>query len=529
MIAISEGTMEFNHTGSWRYLRPVYQEKLAPCRHHCPAGTDIPRVLDLIGEKEFEKAYLLIKESNPLPAICGRVCYHPCQGLCTRIGLDAGVSVQALERFVSETCLDLPIELPSKPLRSEKIAIIGSGPAGLTCAYFLARNQFRVTIFEAEEQAGGMLRAGIPAYRLPRSILDREIRTIERLGIRFELGRHVGKDIPLHDLRDKYDALFVASGAHKSRSLKLDSCGGQRLLEGLAFLKAVNAGRPPSIGKSVVVIGGGNTAIDTARVAVRLGADAVIVYRRSRLEMPATEEEIKAAEEEGVSFVFLAAPTAVRQAGAKLDVEFQEMKLGVADSSGRRAPVPISGSLFKLEASCLIEAIGEEAELGFLPGGAAEPGVFIGGDAQTGPSTVIDAVAAGRKAAHELMEYLNGLGSTAIELPTILEPVSQDAINFQHFGLSATVMPRRLPVTNRISNFTEIVQTLTPEEAVYEARRCLSCGVCNECDACWVFCPETAISRSDGNYEINLDYCKGCGICAQECPRGVVSLFEEEQ
>lgn len=524
-VTVSQASMLFNPTGNWRYLRPVYTEKLAPCRHLCPAGTDIPRVLALIAAEEFEEAYQLIWETNPLPAICGRVCYHPCESSCSRSGIDAGVSVRALERFVGEICLDLKPEWPRTRDSGKSVAVVGSGPAGLSCAVYLVRKGVRATVFEAEEQPGGMLRVAIPKYRLPRDILDRELNKLSQLGVTFRCGCTVGKDLSFESLREDYDAVFVATGAHASRippTLR-DSC--DLIMTGLDFLKAANLSAPPPIGTLVVIVGGGNTAVDAARTAVRLGAQPVIVYRRSRQEMPATDEEVQEAEEEGVDFLFLASPVAVKQYSHGLEVEFQEMVLGPPDQGGRRRPVPVGDSYFTLEADTVIVAVGEEPSLPLLSIFEADPGIFLGGDAQAGPSTVPQAIASGREATLRILRYL-GVKTDSGSKPE--EIFSAESLNFDHFNVFPRIQTVRADRTARLSGFSEIVQTVSAQEAVQEAQRCISCGVCNRCDNCWLYCPEGAVSRVNGGYSIDLNYCKGCGICVEECPRGVISLVQEE-
>ncbi|MFZ0429764.1 MAG: FAD-dependent oxidoreductase, partial [Acidobacteriota bacterium] len=277
--AVSNASMAYNHTGSWRYLRPEMTEKLAPCRRRCPAGTDIPRVLGLVAENRLEDAWRVILETNPLPAICGRVCYAPCEGECTRSQLDEGLAVQAVERIVGEQALTLEPNPPASP-REERVAVVGSGPAGLTCAYYLAAQGLRVTVYEAESQAGGMLRVGIPAFRLPREVLDSEIARIARLGVEFALGCRIGQDQDLETLRREADAVFVATGAHQSRRVPIPVDADGRIMSGLTFLRRVNLGQAPPVGRKAVVIGGGNTALDAARVALRLGAAATVFYRR---------------------------------------------------------------------------------------------------------------------------------------------------------------------------------------------------------------------------------------------------------
>lgn len=533
-MAVSLADMGHNRTGSWRYLRPVYSEKIAPCKNACPLGNDIPRILSLVSEGRYEDAWRLFRETSPLPGVCGRVCYHPCESFCNRKNLDEALSIASLERFVADACFDLEDQIPERPRRSEKIAIVGSGPAGLTCAYFLARDGYAVTVFEAASQPGGMLRLGIPPYRLPREVLDREIALIARWGVEFRTNTKIGQDISLEKLWEQYDAVFIATGAHQSRALNIP--GEEFALTGLEFLKAVNAGKTVNIGKRVLVIGGGNTAMDCARTALRLGAQPVIVYRRTREEMPAIAEEIEEAEHEGAQFEFLAAPVAIHKLNGKLEVQCIRMKLGEPDASGRRRPVPIPGSDFVLRADAVLKAVGEEPDLSFLAerletsegivltrSMLERAGVFLGGDAQTGPSTVAQAMRSGKEAAQAIQRFLRGERKPkAVKLEEALR------VNFTYFTHAPRVPTPQLPVSERISNFAETKRAISTEQARAEAQRCFSCGVCNQCDNCWVFCPDAAIVRVNGSYEVNYDFCKGCGVCAEECPRSVISLVEEE-
>jgi NADPH-dependent glutamate synthase beta subunit-like oxidoreductase len=554
-LAVSLAEMDFNKTGSWRYLRPVYEEKRPPCRGACPAGTDIPHVLSLIAEGRFLEAYQQIKQENPLPGVCGRVCYHPCEAACNRARFDEAVTVHDLERFVSDTYFEGKNghERPSVEPRSRRgrIAIVGSGPAGLACAHVLARAGLWVTVYEAESEPGGMLRVGIPKYRLPRDVLDREIDEIAHLGVEFVTNTRVGRDVDLERLWEGHDALFLATGAHRSRSLRISGEDEPDVLSGLEFLKAVNAGLPVEIGERVLVIGGGNTAIDAARTALRLGAKPTIVYRRTRMEMPAVPEEIEEAEREGVQFVFLAAPKAIRRDDGALEVEFIRMRLGEPDESGRRRPVPIPRSEFTFTADTVLAAVGEEPELPLIEerietsAGLVmsdhrallrRAGVFLGGDALTGPSMVVEAIASGKRAARRIIRFLsrgqppdlrarrNGARrARRRELEAAFEQ-----LNLEYFTPQSRTEPPHLPVDERVTEFSEVVGGLTAAQAMAEAARCFSCGVCNFCDTCRVFCPENAIARINGDYAVNLDFCKGCGICAEECPRGVISLVDEE-
>jgi len=523
-VAVSQETMEFNRTGNWRYLRPMSIEKLAPCRRLCPAGTDIPRVLSLVASGRHEEAYRLVRSTNPLPAVCGRVCYHPCESECTRKSIDSGIAVQGVERFLGELGLDLPEDPPAALRTPRTVAVLGSGPAGLTCAYFLARNGVPVRIFEAEAETGGMLRSGIPAYRLSREVLDREIAKIAAAGVEIETGCPVDYD-RFDSLQRDFGAVFVSTGAHLSRRLSFPVETGLQVFSGLDFLQSVNRGDPLTLGARTVVIGGGNTAMDAARSAVRQGADVVVVYRRTANEMPAHRSEVEEAESEGVDFVFLASPVGVRRRHSGLAVEFVRMKLGSPDSGGRRRPVEIPGSNRFIEADSLIVAVGEEPDLSFS---RRDTNVFFGGDAVTGPSTVVDAIAAGRRGASEILRFLDLKPTVPLDPSLPTARFCTEDLNRDYFSPLPRVRERRLPPEARLSGFAEIVSTLPRSAIDLESCRCLSCGVCNECNNCWLFCPDGAIHRHEGHYVIDLEYCKGCGICVEECPRGVIELVEEQ-
>ncbi len=546
-MAISLNDMGFNKTGGWRYLKPVYLEKLAPCRVSCPAGTDWPRVLTLAAEGQFIDAWRLIRAENPLPGICGRVCYHPCEAACNREHFDGAVSIQALERFIADACLDLRPETHQREPRSERVAVVGSGPAGLACAYFLARQGVGVTVLEAAREPGGMLRLAIPSYRLPRDILDKEIEDIAALGVKFQPGTRISSHVELEELWQSFDALFIATGAHHSRPLKIPGEDNAGVMTGLEFLRSVNADHDIEIGKRVIVIGGGNTAMDAARTALRLGAHPTVVYRRTRAEMPAIAEEIEEAEQEGIEFIFLAAPRQIRRVGNTLEVECIRVELGAPDASGRRHPVPIPNSEFVIETDCVLKAVGEEPELPFLsesmetsaglvihnPKGLLErEGIFIGGDAQSGPSTVIDAIASGKQAAKAIQLYLQHghvRPPKRRDKRSLTEEIAFEHLNPDYFTPAPRADAPHLVPSTRTASFSEVKGAISREQAIAEAQRCFSCGVCNFCDNCRVFCPDVAISRVDSAYAVNAEFCKGCGICAEECPRGVISLVEEER
>ncbi|GAB4254186.1 MAG: hypothetical protein Kow00109_29680 [Acidobacteriota bacterium] len=522
-LAISLGRLDFNRTGAWRYLRPTFADRPAPCHVACPAGNFVPQVLHAVSQGELTVALDWIRRTNPFPALTGRVCYEPCRRHCSRSRLDEPVSVKVVERALGELALDTPHEVfPEARTSACNVAVVGSGPAGLACACFLARHGVGVTVYERETALGGMLRIGIPTFRLPRLVLDREIELLSRLGVRFVTGAAVGRDLSLEELQQRYAAVFVATGAHRARRINLECRGRIKMWAGLDFLRAVNFGHPPEVGPEVVVVGGGNTAIDAARCARRLGAKVSVVYRRTEAEMPADPAEVAAAREEGVSFRFLLAPAVAEASGEAMRLICHQMQLGAPDASGRRRPEPLQDRFAELAATALILAVGEEPSIEFF---RPLPRVLLGGDAASGPATVPAAIRSGREAAAEILELVGE--EWRVSLPRLEgDPVDPEELRWHAFSVQP---PMRRPGRPGVSleDFGEVDLELSPEAARQEAERCLSCGTCNSCGTCWWFCPEAAVHKADGRYAVDLDYCKGCGICAQECPRGVVRLTGE--
>lgn len=544
-------------TGSWRHVRPIYRNKTSPCEVGCPAGEKIPAYFDLVRQKKFEEAWYKILEDNPLPGVTGRVCYHPCESQCNRASYDEAVTIHSIERFVADVNFhnkNLPPICDSP--KSEKVAVIGSGPAGLSCAYHLARKGYRTVIYEAEHEAGGMLRYGIPHYRLPKNVLGKEIGDIVSLGVEIKTDSRIGKNVVWGEL-EKYDAVFVAVGAIRSRKMSEGSLGevqGEDLkgvCSGVEFLYGLNTGpkdpgsrdAAPQIGRNVMVVGGGNTAVDAARSALRLGKKATILYRRTRVEMPAVPEEIEEAEKEGVKFEFLVAPVRiVGYHGRVSKIELMRMELGEPDSSGRRKPVPVKGSNFTIQADTIISAIGEEPDLSFLPysflkkgvrvfvdsdHSTGVPGIFAGGDAATNPNgTVVNAIGAGKEAAISIDEFLGWRTKTD---GLSQDVVKSDEINTFYFPREKRAKVPRIAIEKSKTSFREVNKSLSEEHALCEVDRCFSCGTCLHCDVCLVFCPDVAIHKDGlGEYVIDYDHCKGCGICVNECPREAMELVEEE-
>jgi NADPH-dependent glutamate synthase beta subunit-like oxidoreductase len=569
-VPVSGTTTLVTKTGSWKCIRPIYQDRVAPCNEACPVGIDIEGYLNLLREDRIDQACDLLLRENPLPAITGRVCHHPCETSCNRQPFDQAVAVHAIERALGDRILEMPVKRPART-SCASVGVVGSGPAGLACAYHAARLGYAVTVFEAAPEPGGMLRAGIPEYRLPRAVLDRQIAWLRAHGITLECGVRVGTDVPWWSLLSGFDAVFLAVGAQQSKALGVP---GEKLVgveSGLDFLKQVNGGARPALGRRAVIVGGGNTAMDCARTALRLGAEATVLYRRTRAEMPAIPDEVDEAEREGVRFLFLAAPLRLVSSNGRVQaVECQRMELGPKDASGRRAPVPVDGARFTVPADTVLSAIGETVELESLPvgiervpagvvtdgyGATTRAAVFAGGDMVRHPRTVADAIGAGKRAAIGIDQYLRMLAGRPLEGPGTADlgygsrgnlsmtrwrgddPVARTApanevvrsgdINYRHFVHAPRFHDARLGLEESRRGFVEVNLGLEAGAALEEARRCLNCGVCNRCDLCLVFCPDVAISRVNGGYAVAMDYCKGCGICAEECPRGAIRMTRE--
>jgi heterodisulfide reductase subunit A len=504
-----------------------------PCKDACPAHIDVQGYVALIGQGKFAEALALIRCTIPFPGVIGRVCNHPCETACNRGQYDQAIAICSLKRFAADAETE-PAPTPTIATRRDQtVAIVGSGPAGLTAAHDLALEGYQVTVLEALPVAGGMLAVGIPDYRLPPAILAGEIARIQALGVDIRLNMPVGRaaGLALEDLRRGYDAVFVAVGAHRERELRVEGEDLQGVLPGALFLRELNLSRLsvtsshplPSIGRRVAVVGGGNVAIDAARSALRLGADSVtIVYRRSRAEMPASAWEVEDAEEEGVGFRFLANPIRILgQDGQVTGLECIRMELGEPDASGRRRPVPVPGSEFVLDVDTVIPAIGQMPDLGFI--GEAElrltrsdtlvadpvtmatdmPDVFAGGDAVSGPATAIEAIAAGKRAARSIHRYLQGE-----ELPRpahALAVVDFDDLDLRRAKKQARAPMPKLEVGDRTAGFAEVELGFSPEVVAAEALRCLNCGVCSECRQCEIACQAHAVVHNMEDQVLDLD------------------------
>jgi NADPH-dependent glutamate synthase beta subunit-like oxidoreductase/Pyruvate/2-oxoacid:ferredoxin oxidoreductase delta subunit len=531
-------------------LRPVFVEKMPPCIHNCPNHNRIRDILMTVAKTEdhgetydqtMERAWQMFLETTPFPSVCGRVCPHPCESECNRQEKEGSVGVNNFERFIGDFGLQkglVPKKLTEEK-RAEKIAIIGSGPASLSCAYQLARRGYPVTVFESFPKTGGMLRYGIPDYRLPQNILDSEVKRIADLGVEIKCNTIVGQDIPYEDLQKEYKAIFVGIGAHKGLKLKIEGEDSPNVLTGTEFLHSINTGEKIDVGDNVVVIGGGDTAIDAARVARRLGACSTILYRRTREEMPAIDEEIDGAIEEDVKIEYLAAPIEIyTNNGAATGMKCQRMQLGEPDASGRRRPVPIEGDTFDLNFTTLIAAISQEPDFtGFdrlregkdwiktdEKGLTKDAGTYSGGDDKE-LGLVVNAIYHGRVAAEAIHEMI------ANEKPpetAVMEVIRADKVKLAHYEEKQRVKIDQLPVEERLKSLdAEITRTLTEREAIEEAKRCMICGICSECGTCWSFCQDNAIVKplvKGQQYKFKLEFCNGCKKCAENCPCGYIEM-----
>jgi NADPH-dependent glutamate synthase beta subunit-like oxidoreductase len=534
-VTLDVGGSLLNKTGSWRSERPVYVDRLPPCNHACPAGEDIQGWLYHAEEGDYRAAWESLIANNPLPAIMGRACYHPCQDACNRAQLDQAVNIHAVERFLGD--LALSENWPAKPVNppsGKRVLVVGAGPSGLSAAYHLARLGHAVEIHEAGPLAGGMMRFGIPRYRLPRDVVDGEVQRILDMGVKLHLGSRVD-DIPPTMASGGFDACFVAIGAHIAKRVDIPGPDAARIVDAVSFLRDMETGDAPlQLGRRVVVYGGGNTAVDVARTAKRLGAEPVIVYRRSRAQMPAHDFEIDEALEEGVVVNWLRTITESDEHGFRIE----KMEL---DESGWPQP---TGEYETIEADSLVLALGQNVDqdiLTNLPGvslnqdgvvevgadmATAFDGVFAGGDMVPAERTVTVAVGHGKKAARNIDAYLR---AETYSPPPKSGLADFDSLNTWYYTDATQKVQPMLDAARRQTSFDEVHTGLDAGNALFEARRCLSCGNCFECDNCYGICPDNAISKlgPGKRFEFKYDYCKGCGMCAAECPCGAIVMEPE--
>jgi 2-oxoacid:acceptor oxidoreductase delta subunit (pyruvate/2-ketoisovalerate family) len=536
-ITLDVGSSRANKTGSWRTERPVYVHRLPPCNERCPAGENVQKWLYEAeeGGEGYERAWRQIMEDNPFPAVMGRVCYHPCETACNRASHDEAVGINSVERFLGDEAIarGWTVDVTAPP-SGKRVLVVGAGPSGLSAAYHLARLGHQVTVRDSGTAAGGMMRFGIPKYRLPREVLDAEVQRILDLGVTLELNSKV-EDLERVLEAEGFHAVFLAVGAHLGKRAYIPAGSAAKVLDAVSLLRSMEGEEQPLLGRRVAVYGGGNTAIDAARTAKRLGAEeSIIVYRRTRDRMPAHDFEVEEAEEEGVLMKWL---STVKRADEGVLV-LEKMAL---DENGFPQP---TGELEELEADSLVLALGQETDLSLLDrvprleveDGVVKvgedlmtgrPGVFAGGDMVPAERTVTVAVGHGKKAARNIDAWLR--------LGTYDSGPKHDLAAFEHLNTwyysdAPRTVQQKLEVARRQSTFEEVVGGLDDSTALYEARRCLSCGNCFSCDNCFGVCPDNAVLKTgdpDTPYAFDYDFCKGCGICVAECPAGAIELVPE--
>jgi 2-oxoacid:acceptor oxidoreductase delta subunit (pyruvate/2-ketoisovalerate family) len=538
-ITLDPGSSLANKTGSWRTERPVYVDRLPPCNAQCPAGEDIQGWLYHAESGDYEAAWRHLTRDNPFPAIMGRVCYHSCEGVCNRGRMDAAVGINSVERFLGDEALRRGWRFAPPAQESGKhVLVVGAGPSGMSAAYHLRRMGHRVTVKEAGPMAGGMMRFGIPKYRLPRDVLDAEMRRIEAMGVTLELGAKVER---IDDAMQAggFDAAFLAVGAHIAKRAYIPAKDSSRILDAVSVLRSMEGEERPMLGRRVVVYGGGNTAIDVARTARRLGAtEAIIVYRRTRERMPAHDMELEEALQEGGMVKWL---STIKQAGADADagtLTIEKMRL---DDKGNPQP---TGEFETLESDSLVLALGQDVDLSLLDGvpglevkdGVVQvdpatmmtghAGLFAGGDMVPAERNVTVAVGHGKKAARHIDAWLHGTRSAAAPKHA---PATFEHLNPWYYSDAPKTVRPQLELARRTSSFDEVQGGLTEVNALFEARRCLSCGNCFECDNCYGVCPDNAVVKlgPGKRFQFNYDYCKGCGMCVAECPCGAIEMVPE--
>ncbi|MGD8961077.1 MAG: FAD-dependent oxidoreductase [Desulfobacterales bacterium] len=568
----SSASTALNKTGSWRYVHPLYDEKTAPCSAACPLGEDIACIELLVSQNLIAEAWQTIIIENPFPAICGHVCFHPCENACNRAHMDAQIAIHHLERFIGDALSAEPKPIAVKPLPSngKKVAIAGAGPAGLGAAYFLSLLGYGCDVFEASSAPGGILRWGIPTYRLPQDVLQREIDRIKDLGVSIHCRTAVSVEM-LESFKTQYDALFTACGQGRAIDLKIE--GAHKAVDGLQFLYRLRSDENVSLTGTAAIIGGGNTAVDVARSLVRLGLEPIIVYRRRRRDMPAFDPEVEKALEERVKLKTLLAPVSITDANDEpptadslLRLRLQKMKVSDTEIKDRTRVVPDGDRFETLPVNHVFTAIGAEPgetwlhlpaddyaaiRLSHCKLMASDMPIIYGGDLTNRVKSVADAIASGKQAAIALDSYFKsgidaikdtvtncqvGPGpavSMAIYLGQARKErnphiVSADEINTHYFKTAARLSAPIAPAEDRIQSFLPVAAKLSQEAVLTEARRCFNCGICNACDYCRLYCPDMSVVIENEQRTINMDYCKGCGLCVAECPRNAMTLKEEE-
>jgi len=533
-ITLDPGSSLANRTGSWRTSRPVYLDRLPPCNKQCPAGEDIQGWLFHAESGDYESAWRHLTKDNPFPAIMGRVCYHTCEGVCNRGKLDESVGINSVEHFLGDEALRRGWKLATPTTDSGKhVLVVGAGPSGMSAAYHLRRFGHRVTVHEAGPFLGGMMRFGIPKYRLPRDILEAEMQRVVDLGVKVELNSKVENILETMQA-GKFDAAFLAVGAHIGKRAMIPAGDAAKIIDAISLLRSMEGEDKPMLGRRVVVYGGGNTAIDVARTAKRMGAEPLIVYRRTREKMPAHDFEVEDAMQEGIMVKWL---STIKQANES-SLTIEKMAL---DSKGFPQP---TGEFETIEADSLVLALGQDVDLGLLEGvpglqvsdGVVQvaanmmtghPGIFAGGDMVPAERNVTVGIGHGKQAARHIDAWLRG--EEHVPAPQ-REVATFENLNTWYYADAPKTVRPVLDVIRRQSTFDEVQGGLDETNALFEARRCLSCGNCFECDNCYGVCPDNAVIKlgPGKRFKFNYDYCKGCGMCAAECPCGAIKMVTED-
>jgi NADPH-dependent glutamate synthase beta subunit-like oxidoreductase len=533
------GSTEVFKTGSWRAALPQHIRAPSPCHAACPVNGDIAEWIGLARARDFRGAWETLTRHNPFPAIAGRICHHPCETACNRAGLDESISICKLERFVGDRALAEGWSFaPPVDERSERVAVVGGGPSGLSAAFHLRRQGYRVTLFESQPELGGLMRYGIPPYRLSRAVLDGEIDRIVALGVDVRCGEPLGTLADLAALRDEFDALYLATGARRQKRLPQLDYAQPWVLDGAEYLAQASRGDPPALGRRVVVIGGGSAALDVARSARRAGHEVTIVALEAAGQMPAQREEIEEALEEGIALVAGSMLTAVGAApdGARLDLVRVRFEPGAR--RGEFKVTPVADSEFALIADAIVPSIGQDPDLAPLEGLAAEgnllrvdarqatsaAGVYAGGDLASMARFVTEAIGMGKRAAWQIDRQLRGAAERTAGAESV---VPLGAIATAHYPPQTRAAAGRLGAGERVGSNAEVQLGLELEQALAESERCFSCGTCVLCDNCVNVCPDLAVRREGAGYVVLGDYCKGCGLCVKECPTGSMKMIEE--
>jgi NADPH-dependent glutamate synthase beta subunit-like oxidoreductase len=545
------GWTDVLNTGTWRNAIAVHQKRPAPCHGACPVDGQIPVWARQVRNEDFEGAWRTLVENNPIPASIGRTCHHPCEGGCNRSEYDGSVTVNALEQYVGDLAIENGWRFAAPETESDlRVAVIGGGPAGLSCAYQLRRKGLQVTIYDANPELGGVLRYGVPEYRLPKKVIAAEIKRIVDLGIEVIVGRRITAE-DLDELEKEYSAVFVAFGAHDPKWLPQFPEGDGRVIDGIAFLKSILKGVPLSLGKKVVVIGGGSVAMDVAGSAMRLGSKVKILALETRAEMPAPDEEIEDALDEGALLIDGAITSAVEAAGYALKLHCVKVTLDPADPPGVLRPLVVEGTDFTIEADNVILAVGQDPELedwetrveiensmvvvdeNYM---TSRRGIFAAGDVASSERFVSTAVGDGKRTAAQIVRYLDLKTAADCEIAGQEQPEAKEVafadVNTFYFPTRAKGDRGKSDPQDRKRDFREIRLGFVPEQVQAQAERCFSCGNCVECDNCLLFCPDMAVVKDEASpthYRVLDQYCKGCGCCVEECPRGAMGAKEERK